>query len=250
MASIFLPRHINTLVVSYGGVGTTFLMKHLADYRQLNDFYDEDRLKHRGLPPLRFSELPKCIYVYGDPVKAVLSLFRRGYQMAQSQKLQHAGVTRNGPIAEGETLDAYARAGIDRFRFEEHFTNWHDRFVLYPTLFVRYEALFDHVQDIADFLELPTKVVEHFPEKKARTKSAEEIAPETMERLDQMYGGFHARLQLLDDVEYKQPQKSVTSAMHSAPYREAMWEEATDVKGLARNTFPAAYARLQRLLGR
>lgn len=70
----------DVLIVSAGGVATTFFIKHLSQFLETNEPGNEDGLKHLSVKP-RFwgARRPKIIFVLGDPVEAALSLDRRGY---------------------------------------------------------------------------------------------------------------------------------------------------------------------------
>ena len=53
------PRN---LVISTGGAGTTFLMKHLSQFIQINDSYDQDRMKHLPRLPAGWLEGRRILY--------------------------------------------------------------------------------------------------------------------------------------------------------------------------------------------
>ncbi|MGB5632037.1 MAG: hypothetical protein WBM86_04545, partial [Waterburya sp.] len=52
---ILLPGDTDVVVASFGGVGTTFLLKYLAQYRKTNHRFDADGVKHSPLPPISFN---------------------------------------------------------------------------------------------------------------------------------------------------------------------------------------------------
>ena len=144
MSYIFVKKNINVIVSSFGGVGTTFLMRHLQNYTTTNCPHDYDGYKHSPLPPIGFNKSLRFVYIYGDPVLAVISLFRRGYANQQLKKLRRWGIGGNGyattPV---QGLRQYALLHSDELCLEKHFTNWYsDKFCTVPTLFLRYETLF------------------------------------------------------------------------------------------------------------
>lgn len=200
--SVWLPRDLEVLVASYGGVGTTFLIEFLSQYRRTNDRHDGDGLKHLPMPPVSGNPRIRCVYVYGDPVAAAASLFQRDMQHAQSCKLLALRPDLS-PIPDGMTLEAYARSGADRLHFEAHFQNWHDRYLVHPTLFLRYETLWDHLDALADFLELPPGALEAFPAQRARSTRLDALPPGTRAGLEQMYGGFRDTLAGQPDAEVR-----------------------------------------------
>lgn len=62
------------LVISTGGAGTTFLMKHLSQFLQINDTFDRDRLKHLPRLPTGWLENRRILYVYAKPSEVFLSI--------------------------------------------------------------------------------------------------------------------------------------------------------------------------------
>lgn len=205
MYRALLPDETDLVIVSYGGVGTTFLLDFLGQYKKTNDLWNRDKIKHSPLPPVGFNPNLKFIYVYGSPQMAVASLFRRDYHPSMSRKLQRwYGNTK--PLPLDMTLDEYAAAGVDSFYFERHFFNWYESYLTgIPTLFVRYETLFDNVQSLLEFVGLP-ETIANFPRKTARNSLRDTIPTHTLKALDQMYGEFAVQLKKLSDVEVRQSQ--------------------------------------------
>ena len=192
-----LHPQIETLVVSFGGVGTTFLARAIHDYQATNCVYDTDGYKHSPLPPLllQTGRKVRALYVFGDPVEAALSLFRRGYHHHQSKKLQRYLLWRM-PIPSSSTVTEFSFGGEDRFAFCKHFDNWFSRFRLYDTLFVRYDAIHESLELIADFLQLPDEFITRFPARRKRHKPVD-LDPESLDRLTGIYGDLTARLTAL-----------------------------------------------------
>lgn len=86
--TIFLKKNIEVLIVSSGGVGTTFLMEEIKRYKTTNDPDNKDGYKHLPIPPISQNPNLKVVYLFGDPVLACISLFRRKYQYAQSKSVE------------------------------------------------------------------------------------------------------------------------------------------------------------------
>lgn len=201
---IILPKEMDVAIVSYGGVGTTFLIEFLAQYMKTNHPYDIDGYKHSPLPFISFNPNIKFIYVYGNPQMAVASLFRRNYHHAQSVKLQ-SHFKKMNLIPFEMTLHEYAAHGIDKFYFENHFFNWYDKYLTgIPTLFIRYETIFDNIRHIIEFVNLPESSVNSFPQQKNRRSVKKEIPAETVKLLDDLYGEFSDKLENVNDVEVRQ----------------------------------------------
>lgn len=203
--SLFLRNNLDVLVVSCGGAGTTLLIKSLKPYLRVNHPRDIDLCKHMPVPPLRlYGPTVKVIYVFDDPVTMLTSLFRRKYHPLQAIKLQEYYFPKS-PVARSETLTDYLQTGKDRFFFERHWQNWHDEFLMYPSLFLRYQAIPDSLDRIRDFLNLPQDFVDGFPEWKARNPPPNPLSPEETTRLESLYASFRKRLEKQPDVEILNP---------------------------------------------
>lgn len=279
---IVLPKQIEVVVASFGGVGTTFLLSFLNQYRQTNHPDDLDGFKHSSLPPLSLNSNVRFVYVYGDPQLAAISLFRRKYQYPQSTKLQKWIRNRPSPISGEITLKDYVASGIDKFYFREHFYNWYEKYLVHPTLFIRYEKLFENVQALTDFLDLPSESRHAFPQKKSRSSKRDEVSSSTLKQLEAMYGSFSEELRQLEDVEVRarpnltavtlagNPEKKVDtnqSAWNSKtllkryvpdtaaimqymkkPYSKALVRQAAwDSKAFLREYLPEAFSALKKL---
>ena len=219
---ISLPQQVDVVVASFGGVGTTFLCDFLAEFRRTNNSVDADGLKHSPLPPITRNPAARFVYVYGDPIDAVVSLFGRGFHTEQSRKLQrYADGTRI--IPRDMTLDEYAQAGRDQFLLERHFRNWYSTWLRQPTLFLRYETVFANQQALIDFLELPARALDQFPQKRERRSRAAELPPATRDALQRMYGDFQGQLNAIGDAEVRIPKESSPQPSWSVPeYRRAI----------------------------
>ena len=185
-----IPKDIEVVVGSYGGVGTTFFLDFVAQFKKTNHPQDEDKIKHLGMPPVSFNKDIKCIYIYGDPMEAATSLFGRGMHHYQSKKLQRDQEAVNEAIPLDLTLEDYAKAGVDQFQFRRHFFNWYQDYLVHPTLFIRYEEIWDHKEEIFKFLDLPMSELDNFPEKKERRSKLADLPEPVLSGLDTMYGAF------------------------------------------------------------
>ena len=185
-----IPKDIEVVVGSYGGVGTTFFLDFVAQFKKTNHPQDEDKIKHLGMPPVSFNKDIKCIYIYGDPMEAATSLFGRGMHHYQSKKLQRDQEAVNEAIPLDLTLEDYAKAGVDQFQFRRHFFNWYQDYLVHPTLFIRYEEIWDHKEEIFKFLDLPMSELDNFPEKKERRSKLADLPEPVLSGLNTMYGAF------------------------------------------------------------
>lgn len=201
--TILLEKEVEVLIVSAGGVGTTFLLKAIGQYKTTNHVSNEDGFKHITIPPITRNRNLKVIYVFGNPITATMSLFRRNFHHTQSYKMQQ--YLPQGYRVEMETsLEEYAAKGEDGFYFRRHFDNWSEQYLVYPTLFLRYETLFEHIAEIANFLELPKSFVSDFPAKKTRNSQVENLEKTTLNNLQKMYGSLQVDFDKLPDSLVKE----------------------------------------------
>jgi len=200
---MYLDSEIEVLVVSAGGVGTSFLAEAISKYKNTNQFEDEDGYKHLPFPPLSRGEY-KIIYVLGDPIIATLSLFRRDYQHWQSLKLQRYYFKRN-VVPLGQSLEEYASVGTDGFCFERHYNNWSERYLKQPTLFVKYEAIHDSVSQIRQFLDLPTDFEDTFPVRVERQSKVESLDVSVAQGLSEISLRYSSIVNGLPDCELRIP---------------------------------------------
>lgn len=203
MPNIPVPEHLELVVSSFGGVGTSFLIRFLSRYKRVNPANDKGSLKHHYVPPTSAHPSQKFIYVFGNPVHATISLFRRNFHRLQSIKIQKAS-NLNSPIPLEMTLEEYASQGVDRFGFRDHFFNWYKADCMNPILFVRYETLHDNLQQIFDYAGIPKSAYGKFPEKIERKSLQTDISEQTIEQLNQIYEDFLNDLEKIPDIEIRE----------------------------------------------
>jgi len=252
LGRIVLPNRVEVVISSAGGAGTSFLLSYVAQFKRTNSPVDADGLKHSALPPISFNRACKFVYIHGSPQLAAISLFRRRLHHYQSVKLQRRGRGAISPIPREMTLEEYAAQGIDRFHFRRHFFNWYDGYLAArPTMFIRYETLFDNVRPLMEFLELPSDRVASFPTREVRTSTADEIGSKTLEQLNDMYGGFANELAQLNAVEVRQGSGywSRPGRYFEIPYLNAYaGHGAFEIKGLMLRYAPKVYTKLRSAL--
>ncbi len=153
---------LDVIVASPGGVGTTFLIEHLARFRRVNAPHDGDGLKHQPRPPLvgaRARPL-RFLFVTGELEQISASIARRGWLDRQGAKLGSVATLLAGGDAKRR---AFERAvGRQRERWAEPSPD--------PILFISYDEIWDRVGEIADFLEITDQdFAATFPKRKPRT---------------------------------------------------------------------------------
>ena len=195
---INLPSNVELLVTSGGGVGTTFVIDFLNNYKVCNNRDDKDGFKHRDRPTPAGNPDFKAIYVFGNPINAIYSLFRRDYHHEESYKLlqNHPNLT---PIPKEMPLDDFAAEGKDRFLFESHFRNWNENYYQYPVMFIRYEKIWENLEPLLEFAGIPLSEIDKFPEQKERKTQLDQISEVTQSNMRKIYGDFHDYLEAQPD---------------------------------------------------
>ena len=122
---------VDVRVVSFGGVGCTYIMKKLQENNIItNSITDKDGFKHLPHKSMlnKQIEADKTIYVYNDPIKAVLSHYRRKWHLAQHRKITNPENYLNSDIL--KYFDVFQDKSIDIgkeiYGVEQHFYDWYE----------------------------------------------------------------------------------------------------------------------------
>ena len=219
MKTIVIPQEIDVLIASSGGVGTTFLINHIKQWKSTNSPDNHDGLKHLPIPPLTQNKNVQAIYVFGDPVMATISLFRRQYHHTGSVAFQ-AFHPVDFIIPYEMTLAEYVAAQKEGLYLERHFKNWQEMATPYPVLFVRYEAIHDQLEAIRDYLGLSQAFIDTFPPRRSRKSNSNEVDPATLAALKSSISRFQRTIEDTKDARVKPATKTVLPPL-SSPYRKA-----------------------------
>jgi hypothetical protein len=194
-----MPKEITykdyqVVVGSWGGVGTTMLSEYIGQYLRCNSSVDSDGLKHAPRPPVSNKPI-KIVYVYGNPIKSLMSLFRRNHHHIQVRKLHRGMVSQPHKINEKTTLEEYASNGVDYFKFEEHFDRWIRPEHPHPILFVRFSKVWENLDILLNFLNIDKKEKRKFPKRKSRKSDPSDLSRGTKNNLEEMYESLLCRLE-------------------------------------------------------
>ena len=227
MHKIIIPRDIEIVISSFGGGGTSFLLDFVSKYKITNSPKDRDGFKHLPIPPISFNRNIKCVFVYSDPILATISLFRRKYHAIQATKLQRwQRIAYGDCITNNTTLEEYAIAGKDSFCFAQQFNNWHSRYLIHPTLFVKYESLFDNLEQLFHFIGIDKQEIINFPAKIDRKSNIQTISSKTYEQLKTIYKPLYEEFERTDDIEECAPCDNRLAKCFSPIYRRALYDHA------------------------
>lgn len=186
-------------VTSFGGCGTTMLQRFLQEHgRDVPGSLDAMPWKHARVPPAshKVKDGFRACYLFANPMDAVLSVFRRGFQHWHIQRMQ-------GDLSQWKwdwELEDFLRCRTDFFRLGEHFTNWTTAERDYPILLLRFETLWEYLPEVFEFLELPYDLMEQFPDERPRRSTWEDESPAVREALLELYGDLHRRVEAFPDL--------------------------------------------------
>ena len=196
--------HMNYYIFSYGGCGSTMLTGFLGNFGKAYHLHDRTPPEFLS-SEFKVAEKTNCkiwmsddlatkvdddkaraIYIYRDPVKAVIS--RPSWQHTYHIE---------GDIEEHpEGTVEYASQGVDRRRYEEHFDNWNDyENINYKVLYLNYDHLWENLNTVMGYCRLPRNLSSKFPQKRETKK---DIPDETVEILREMYYNLSVKI---DDVD-------------------------------------------------
>jgi hypothetical protein len=205
-------------------------MDHINRFRRTNHPGDADGFKHAPLPPLTHADNLKVVYVFGDPVDAVLSLFRRKYHFEHYLSMRKWDGIQKPAIHTETTIEEFSKRGRDEFRLARHLIRYRSEALPFQDiLFLRYEAIFENVSKLRDFLELPKAFQEEFPKKVARQSSRASLAHGVKEQLEYMYRSLIQDVSSMKDVEIHVARRLNAGAiLASSNYRTALRAELYD----------------------
>lgn len=180
------------IVSSFGGVGTTPFLSWLSSKVNTNCPRDSDGLKHSTSPALISEKAERFVFIYGDPVEALLSLYSRKYIRPQFKKLTGADNT--------VSLEEYSLSGKDLICYEKQLDAWLS-YSEKPILFLKYPYFWQYEDEIISFLNLPsdTKLFS----KKERSSKKLDYNRETISRLEDIYESLNSKIENLGDFYIK-----------------------------------------------
>lgn len=159
---------LDAVVISPGGVGSTLLIDAISPFIRVNSRDDADHLKHLPRLPSWFPTEMKVIFVHGAVDDIVHSIRRRGWVARHGSKLGSIASVLAGEEGRAEALRRAVEQQIAWFVESDR-----------PNLLrVRYENLWDRLDEIATFLGIDGKAFrENFPPRQPRTRSASPPEP-------------------------------------------------------------------------
>jgi hypothetical protein len=183
-------------VTSFGGTGTTmvyeFLDEHEVDIP--SDHPNWRPWKHLPTPPEDgdVKDGFRAVYLFGNPMNAVLSVFRRDYQRWHVRNMRE-DVTE--PWSRDWDLNAFLQQSEDPFHMAKHFRTWTQTDRSYPILCLKFDALWEHLPEFFAFAGLPTSSIDTFPERRKRASDWTEEPKRVRSPLQDLYGDLWSEIQ-------------------------------------------------------
>ncbi len=125
---------------------------------------------HDYPPSARLPPFTRVIYTFADPVDVVFSVITQGRKHGRVWLEDHCCHMR-APISEIDNIQT-----VDALRLERHFKAWMQP-QAFPVMLVKYNAIWDHLDDISDFLGMTLELPPYRPRQtRLDLFSSEEVA--------------------------------------------------------------------------
>ena len=146
---------IDVLVVGSGGNGQTYFISFLNKNKIItNDIFDRDKIKHASHPSkVEHKIIKKCIFLYNDPFKSILSHYRRNWPYIQMRKLGNPYKLSKSDITPiNKLLKHTTDKGEDVFGIKHQFDNWINADVNFPILFLDFNNILESEDILNKFI--------------------------------------------------------------------------------------------------
>lgn len=201
------------LIASLPRAGSTMLFRAIAGLphkkttptnpycefvRDLNQLPNKPFLKTHSPAPDKLPQDVRVIYIYGDPVKSVVSFRNKRWNISSWQK--------NNWFYEHEP-DIINKDDLD---FEKNFDSWlsiHN----YPVLAIRYESLWSYQEILRKYLGFRFKI----PKPQIRTT---EVNDDLKEHLERIYSKLIYKMKKTPEIVYIKDNKTHAVKTSELPY--------------------------------
>lgn len=177
---------------SYGGVGTRMLYEWLKPF--YSDIIDQGGVHYKVPDFQSMTSEDHVIYLYGDPVDAVLSFFGKDMKDGNFIK-QHCGNLQVPPVT--TSIQDYINNGQDAFGLFNHFVKYRN-ILLDDTpreqkiIFIHYDALWNDTDEFLSYINLLYKKRD-FPAKRKRTEKPW-VTKEIRDGLEDIYSDMKKKM--------------------------------------------------------
>lgn len=247
LSFIFFPRYLqlprscvriivnsenDILLASYGGVMSVTMAQWLGQYKQLFNLSEAAGAAaacHFPYPAISTNRRLRLVYIFGDPIMSVLSVFRRHFQLFGHYAYvagDYSQYTSLSTRIKMRSLKSYLASDIGAFPIQQHFHNWRTAPTQHPILFIRAETVWDNLDILQSFLELPDEAMRTFPKQQKRLSSYKRfgINRQEQDKLNQLYGDFKEELKQMPDTYIRPADWPVTESIKgplSSPFSQS-----------------------------
>jgi hypothetical protein len=201
------------IVCSFGGCGSKLLVKELANYIGSKNYGTYH--SHIRSPDDKFSSNnQKIIYLHCNPAQAVFSFFERRKMLTEQHGfvptvragskdwvMKHCSNV-GGKVDCFDTnwdLDEYLDNGEDLLLLDGFVSSWLKFSDNREVLFLRYEALWENLPNLARFVNYDLNFCEEFASQKVRVSYKDVLTGKQQKKLESMYASTKQSLDTLDD---------------------------------------------------
>ena len=134
-------QSIQLWINSYGGSGSNWLEQNLKSNYKISTYIWRLKLCHY-IRPINNIPITMAVYIYANPVYAIVSELRRKYLRMNFYKMM--------PI-EYKELRYSIRTMLEKM--SEQMNNWKNANVNYPVILIKYEKINDYIVDLEKFFD-------------------------------------------------------------------------------------------------
>jgi hypothetical protein len=212
-----VQRLTDFFINSFGGCGSKYLATRLCEFtdsKQLGKIHLHERHPSQSV----LNNQTRIIFLFANPITAVKSFFWR----QQAKTDQHGFYPSLSPgdmawphkhcinlggdfsrLQANWTLRDYLTNGRDLFGLTEFVMNWVNHQENLRAMFLRYETMWQHVEEISQFIDLKPNEFLDLGEQLPRTSGKLIIDATEEYLLNEMYGVLADEIRSFDDVFYR-----------------------------------------------
>ena len=206
-------QHI--VVNSFGGCGSKHLTKSIS-HSTGNYSLEKIHLHERYPNMLKGTGIDKMVFLFSDPYSVVKSFFWRqkikteqhGFNSlsgggSQAWPFQHCkNITGDfEPLDIAWTIQEFLENGQDLFKLEEFIDSWLCETLDFPILFLRYDSMWDHIDEVSRFLDMEKPL--DLGVKLSRTSEKLSLSDTQIAQFTKIYEGFFQKVSSLENIFYR-----------------------------------------------
>ena len=183
-------------IYSYGGSGLKFL-SGIVNSQAMRSYSPH-------IVPIIDSDFNRIIYIYADPIEAVMSFFKREQERSGWVNCHLRNLGRD--CIDYTTFGDFTQDESDPFGLEKHFDYWLSTKFSCPVAFIKYEQLTKVSDNIAEFLKFENTTFSDNIKNEFRSRHSSQsfIEPDNLKKLKKKFCGLYNKMNELEDFWIKQ----------------------------------------------